>query len=75
MQTVVGSVCGDQFVTLGYFVCTVLEVGFRAVSSTSQAVLVVAGAVSAGPTFMICYPVYEVGLYFRLTLVWMVQFG
>ena len=35
LQTLLGSVCGDQFVTLGYFVRAIFEVGFRAVSSES----------------------------------------
>ena len=33
------------------------------------------GAWSARPTFMTYYPVYEVGLNFRLSLIWVVQFG
>ena len=75
LQTFLASVCGDQFVALGYFVCTVLEVGFRAVPSKSQALLLVVVAFSAGPKFMMYFPVYEVALNFRLSLVWMVQFG
>ena len=74
LLTLVGSVCGDQLVTLGYLICTVLKVGFRAVPSVSQAVLVVVGALSAGPTFIFYYPVYEVGLHLRLSLGWMVRF-
>ena len=75
LQTLLGSVCGDQFVTLGYFVRALLEVGFRAVSSESSAVLVVVGAWSARSPFMIYYPVYGVGLNFGLSCVWMVQLG
>ena len=53
LQTFFGSVCGDQFVTLRYLVCTVLEVGFRGVPSESQGVLAVVAALSTGPTFLI----------------------
>ena len=59
-------VCGDLFVTLGYFVCTVLEVGFRAVPSGFQAVLAVVGGFPPAPAFMIYYLVCEVGLNFRV---------
>ena len=61
--------------TLGHFVCTVLEVGFRAVPSKSLAALVVVGDFSAGLTIMIYYRVYELGLNFKLSLIWMVQLG
>ena len=67
---------GDlKLVRLGHFVCTVLEVRFRAIPSESQAVLIFVGASSAGPSFMIYYPVYEVGLNFRMILAFMVQLG
>ena len=49
LLTLLGSVCGDQFVTLRYFVRSIPEVGFRAVSSKSWAVLVVVGAGLPGP--------------------------
>ena len=75
MQAVPCSVYVDQFVTLGYFVGTELEVGLRAVPLKPQAVLVVVGAFSAGSTFMMYHPVYEVRLDVRLSLVWMMQFG
>ena len=75
MQTFLGSVCGDQFMTLGHFVCTVLEVGFRSVPSKPLAAIVVVGDFSAGPMFMTYYPVYEVGLKSKLSLIWIVQFG
>ena len=75
MQAVPCSVYVDQFVTLGYFVGTELEVGLRAVPLKPQAVLVVVGAFSAGSTFMMYHPVYEARLDVRLSLVWMMQFG
>ena len=46
--------------TLEHLVRTVFEVRFRAVPSESQAVHVIVGALSAGPTIMIYYHVYEV---------------
>ena len=55
--------------------CTVLEIGLRAVPSESQPVLVVVGAPSAESTCMIYYPVYEVGPHFKWSLFWMVRFG
>ena len=75
MQSIVVCACGDQLVTLKYFVCTILEIGSRAVPSESQVVLLFVGAFSAVPTFVIYYPAYEAGLNFGLSLVWMVQFG
>ena len=43
LQPFLGSVCCDQLVSTGYFICTVHEIGFRAIPSKSQTVLVVVG--------------------------------
>ena len=75
LQTFWGSTCGNYFVTSGYFVGAVLAVGFRAVSSQSQPVFVIVGLFFTRSTFVTYYPVYEIGLNFRLSLVWMVHFG
>ena len=48
MQTFLVSVCGHNLVTLGSFVCAMLQVGLRAVPSKPQAVLVVVGGFLPG---------------------------
>ena len=74
------AICKPLFVLnsaihLGHFVGTIFEVRLRAVPSEPPAVFAVVGALSAMPTFVIHYPIYIVGLKFRLSLVWMAQFG
>ena len=74
-ENVLGFCMWRLFCDIGvYLVGAVFEVRFRAVTS-QQPVFVILGAFPVRPTFVTYYPVYEIGLNFRLSLVWMVQIG
>ena len=60
---------------VGYFVSAILEVRLQAIPSQPQTVLVSVVAFSARATSMVFYPVYDVGLNFRLSVVGMVRCG
>ena len=75
LQTFLGSVCGDRFVTQGYCVRAVLEVEFKAVLSESQGSTCTCGACLSGPHNCVSSLSTKSCSTCRSSLVWMVQFG
>ena len=70
IQNVSGSVCGNQFVTLWYLVCSIFNIWFRSIALQTWSVLVIVGTFSVRTTSVADYPVNDKGLILGIILSW-----